>query len=505
MVDSEMHMNRRCFIQTMGLVAAGCMAPRAAAGEPANSRPSVQGGLGERRERKSRPNVLFIGADDLRMEVGCFGDTRVQTPHLDQFARRGVRFNHAYCQQALCNPSRASILTGLRPDTLGVFDLHTHFRETRPDIVTLPQVFKHHGYHTQGIGKVFHNGNQDAFRGDAPSWSVPATLHYASHYDDHPVVTGELPPDLSTLQKTECRDVPDEAYYDGRVAAAAVATLRQIKDKPFFLAVGFWKPHLPFNAPKRYWDLYKREHIELPPNPNPPVDVPPLALQEYQIDPKKTLTDDDVRELRHGHYATISYLDAQIGKVLAELDRLGLRDNTIVVFWSDHGLHVGEHGLWGKTTNFELDARTPLIIAAPRRPSTAGRKTDALVELLDLYPTLLDLCNLPAPHRLEGVSLGPLLAAPSTTVKSAAFTQHPRPPYYEKGVALQIMGYSIRNDRYRYTEWRKVPGGEVIARELYDHEKDPMETANVAADPEYEGITRRLATEMASQSGQPYP
>lgn len=499
-------MNRRHFIQTLGLIAAGYnLTPRAVGAASVSSRLPDQGKPDRGRKPTGKSNVLFIAVDDLRMEVGCFGDTRVQTPHLDRLSRQGVRFNHAYCQQALCNPSRASVLTGLRPDMLGVFDLSTHFRETHPDIVTLPQVFKNHGYHTQGIGKVFHNGNQDTFQGDALSWSVPAALHYASHYDDHPVVTGELPPDLSTLQKTECRDVPDEAYYDGRVAAAAVAALRKIEDKPFFLAVGFWKPHLPFNAPKRYWDLYRREQIELPPNPDPPVGAPLIALQNYQIDPKKTLTDDDMRELRHGYYAAISYLDAQIGKVLTELDRLSLRDNTIVVFWSDHGLHVGEHGLWGKTTNFELDARTPLIIADPRCPSTAGRKTDALVELLDLYPTLMDLCNLPAPHRLEGVSLRPLLADPSAKVKSAAFTQHPRPPYYDKATHPEAMGYSIRTERYRYTEWRKLPGGDVIARELYDHEKDPMETVNVATAPEYEGIARKLATEMASRSSQPYP
>jgi iduronate 2-sulfatase len=481
-------MDRRYFIQTLSLVAAGHgLASWVVARETAS-----------RRQRESKPSVLFIGVDDLRMELACFGDTRVLTPNLDRLTQRGLRFSRAYCQQALCNPSRASLMTGLRPDTLGISDLHTHFRETHPDVVTLPQVFKQHGYHTQNIGKIFHNWRQDAFKGDAPSWSVPAILHYASHYEDKPVVAGELPPDLSTLEKTECRDVPDEAYYDGRVAAAAVEALHRIKGKPFFLAVGFWKPHLPFNAPKRYWDLYDHDQIDLPPNPDPPVDVPPLALQNYRIDSKETLTDDDVRELRHGHYAAISYLDAQIGKVLDELDRLRLRENTIVVFWSDHGLHVGEHGLWGKTTNFELDARAPLIIADPRHPSTAGRETRSLVELLDLYPTLMDLCRLPAPHRLEGVSLKPLLEDPSTTVKTAAFTQHPRPPYRVKGEPPETMGYSMRTDRYRYTEWRKVPGGDVLARELYDHDKDPRETVNLATRAQHAATVEKLAAQMAS-------
>ena len=443
---------------------------------------------------QGRPNVLFIAVDDLRVELGCYGDTLAKSPNIDGLAKRGTLFNRAYCQQSLCNPSRASTLTGLRPDTLGIWDLPTHFRQKRPDVVTLPQLFKQHGYHTQNIGKVFHNYRQDDFKGDAASWSVPAMLHYGSHYvDDKVQVEGEPPPNLATLDKTECRDVPDEAYLDGRVAAKAIEALQQIKDSPFFLAVGFWKPHLPFNAPKKYWDLYDRSEVELPPNPKPPVDVPPIALQDYKIDSKKHLTDDDVRELRHGHYAAISYLDAQVGKVLRELDRLGLRDKTIVVFWSDHGLHVGEHGLWSKTTCFELDCHVPLIIATPDHKGS--QRTDALVELLDLYPTLADLCGLPAPADLEGVSLRPVLENPNTLVKSAAISQHPRPPYC-RGADPQVMGYSIRADRYRYNEWRDFKTGKVVARELYDHANDPRETVNLASRSENAEILRRLVKQM---------
>ncbi|MFW6169645.1 MAG: sulfatase-like hydrolase/transferase [Planctomycetota bacterium] len=440
------------------------------------------------------PNVLFIAVDDLRVQLGCYGDPMVQSPNIDRLAERGTLFHRVYCQQSVCNPSRASVLTGLRPDTLKVWDLRTHFRETHPDVVTLPQLFKQNGYHAQNIGKMFHNYRQDEYKGDAPSWSVPAKLHYGSHYvDDQVQFDGDPPPNLATLDKTECRDVPDEAYLDGRVAAEAVKTLRELKDRPFFLAVGFWKPHLPFNAPRKYWDLYKRENVKLPPNPDPPVGVPQIALQNYQIDSKERLTDRDVRELRHGHYAAITYLDTQVGKVLDELDRLGLRDETIVVFWSDHGLHLGENGLWSKTTCFELDTRVPLIIATPDHKG--GQRTDALAELLDLYPTLADLCGLEAPANLQGVSLRPLLKDPSGTLKSAAFSQHPRPPY-GRGKDPETMGYSIRGDRYRYTEWLDFNTGRVVARELYDHANDPRETINLASGDGNTAVIRRLASQL---------
>jgi iduronate 2-sulfatase len=441
-----------------------------------------------------RPNVLFIAVDDLRVELGCYGDTLAKSPNIDRLAQRGTLFTRAYCQQSLCNPSRASVLTGLRPDTLGVWDLPTHFREKHPDVVTLPQLFKQHGYHTQNIGKMFHNYRQDDFKGDPASWSVPAMLHYGSHYvDDKVQVNGQPPRNLATLDKTECRDVPDEAYLDGRVAAAAVKALRENKGRPFFLAVGFWKPHLPFNAPKKYWDLYTRSQVELPADPEPPIGVPPLALQDYRIDSKEHLTDDDVRQLRHGHYAAISYLDAQVGKLVEEIDRLGLRDKTIIVFWSDHGLHLGEHGLWSKTTCFELDTHIPLMIVTPEHKG--GQRSDALVELLDIYPTLADLSGLSAPKDLEGVSLRPLLEDPRAAVKSAAFSQHPRPPYCRRADP-KVMGYSIRTNRYRYNEWIDFETSEVVARELYDHRNDPRETVNLADRAESAEIMRRLATQM---------
>ncbi len=428
-----------------------------------------------------RLNVLFIAADDLRNDLGCYGHPLVKTPNIDRLAQRGLRFNRAYCQQAVCNPSRASLLTGRRIDALRIWDLPTHFRTTTPNVVTLPQHFKNNGYFTQDIGKIFHNYRQH-IQGDPDSWSVPAVLHFASHGEDKPKVALPLPASSSNDPKCECRDVADEAYYDGRVAQLAVEALGRLKtlSQPFFLAVGFWKPHAPFNAPKRYWDLYRRDEVSLPINPEWPSDAPRVAWhngREIVGNDQRVLTADAVREIRHGYLANISYLDAQVGKVLAELDRQQLADSTVVVFWSDHGYHLGEQTLWAKTSNFELDARVPLIIAAPKMTS-AGQQTDALTELLDLYPTLVELCGLAPAPGLNGISLTPVLNSPDTSVRDVALTQHPRPAYYSG--APETMGYSIRSSRYRYTEWREWKTGQVVARELYDHHADPYESRNLA-------------------------
>ena len=438
-------------------------------------------------EAAERPNVLFIAVDDMRVELGCYGNTMALSPNIDRLAKTGTRFNRAYCQQAVCNPSRASLLTGLRLDTLNIWDLATHFRQRRADVVTLPQLFKNNGYFTQGIGKIFHNWRQDDYKGDAPSWSVPQTMHYNSHGNDRAMVEGQLPESLTKIPKCEIRDVPDSAYFDGRIADLAVKALGEVKDKQFFLAVGFWKPHSHFNAPKRYWDLYQRSDIRPAANPDPPRDVPAIALHDsreilrsFKSRPGGKPTPGDEIAMRHGYYAAISYVDAQVGKVIGELDRLGLRENTVIVFWSDHGYHLGEHGLWAKTSNFELDARVPLIISSP--DSRPGQQSPAMVELLDIYPTLADLCDLDAPVELEGVSLKPLLENPRGFVRHYALTQHPRPAYPANGEDPEAMGYSIRSPRYRYTEWRDFKSGEVLARELYDHNKDPAETRNLAGE-----------------------
>ncbi len=446
------------------------------------------------RAETSRPNVLFIAVDDLRAELACYGSDHVKSPHIDRLASRGTLFERAYCQQAVCNPSRASLMTGLRPDTLRVWDLPTHFRETTPDAVTLPQLFKRHGYHAQAVGKIYHNWRQDDWKGDPGSWSVPSVLHYNNHSHDKPQVEGTLPPNLASGERgMACRDVPDDAYFDGRVATTAIETLRGLsrKDQPFFLAVGFWKPHGPFNAPKKYWDLYDREKLRMPEHVTPPEDVPEIALTGSRY--KGGRDAEILREMQHGYLAAISYLDAQVGRVVSEVDRLGLGAKTIIVFWSDHGLHVGEHGLLRKTTAFELDARVPLIIASPHH--NVRQRTRSLVELVDLYPTLVELCGLDAPHELEGVSLVPVLRNPAHAVKRAALTQAPRPNYL-RGEAPRVMGYSLRTARYRYTEWRDHQTGAVNARELYDHEVDPLETVNRARRAEHTAALTALATEL---------
>lgn len=439
-------------------------------------------------------NVLFIAADDLRVQLGCYGSPVVQSPRIDGLAERGLLFERAYCQQTVCNPSRASVMTGVRPDTLRVWDLPTHFRENVPTIETLPQTFRRHGYFAQGVGKIFHNWVQEDWKGDPDSWSVPATLHYGRHGDDLPEFEGELPPNLASgAGGTDCRDVPDEAYYDGRVALAGIEALRACaaRDQPFFLGVGFWKPHTPLNAPKRYWDLYDPATVPIPPHLTPPVDVPEIALTpfRYKNDPQGAR----LREMSHGYLAAISYLDTQVGKVLDELDRLGLREKTIVVFWSDHGLLLGEHGLEKKTTLFEIDAHVPLIISDPRTPG--GRRAPALVELLDLFPTLVDLCGLEPPAGLQGDSLAGLLRDPAFRDHDVAITQIPRPPYPRRQ-APEIMGYSMRTDRYRYTEWRDFETGTTRARELYDHAIDALETRNIAGDPALDTLILELAERL---------
>ncbi len=445
-----------------------------------------------------RPNVLFIAADDLRVELGCYGATQALTPNLDALARRGVMFERAYCQQAVCNPSRASVLTGRRPDALKVWDLKTHFRETWPEIVTLPQHFKQHGYTAIDIGKIYHNesGGTPAFPfADPASWSEPPQFAVGPHWRDW-VVPGNPSGPKTKGGPVQCLDVPDDAYLDGRIAAAACTRLGELQAKraPFFLAVGFWKPHLPFNAPKKYWDLYDRAAIGPPVPAGMPTGAPAIAghpwneLRGYAGVPKAgPLPPEQIAELRHGYLACISYLDAQVGRLIAELDRLDLAKNTIVVFWSDHGFHLGEHDLWAKTTNYELDTHVPLILVAPGAGKGGGR-SPALVELLDLYPTLVELAGLPPPSGLDGKSLVPLLRNPRGAGKAFAVSQHPHPSY---GKATH-MGYAVRTAKHRYVEWRDLTSGAVTARELYDESADPAETVNRVGDPAYAAVRGQL-------------
>ena len=442
-------------------------------------------------------NVLFIVADDLRAELATYGSP-ARTPNIERLAKRTLQFDRAYAQQAVCNPSRSSFLTGCKPDTLGLWNNGTHFRELKPQVTTLPLWFKEHGYVTRDVGKIFHNWHT-ALHGDARSWSAPEFLYYANHGDDDAQVQGALPPNMATTTSgfgypkngiCECRDVPDEAYYDGRVAAEAVKVLGEVKDKPFFLAVGFWKPHAPFNAPKKYWDMYDR--AKLPPlDPRRPEGAPDIAFHDSTevlgpVAQQKKPTPEQAAEMRHGYFANISYMDAQLGKVLDALDRSGVADRTVIVFVADHGYHIGEHTLWGKTSNFELDARVPFFIGGPGL-ETAGHRTKSFAELLDLFPTLVDLCGLSKPQGLEGVSLLPVLHEAKASVRPAAFTQHPRPAYYDREPSKQpkVMGVSVRTAKVRYTEWRDWKSGEVTASEMYEDADEPAETKSVVDDPRF--------------------
>ncbi len=450
-----------------------------------------------------RPNVLFIAVDDLRPELGCYGHAHVHSPNIDRLAASGMRFDRAYCQQAVCNPSRTSLMTGLRPDAIGVTGNHSHFRSKHPDVVTLPQHFKKHGYHAAAIGKIYHGVFPDGASkttwdtmGDPQSWSEPAIRFGPRYYYTEEGIAAAKavyrkvykpkapgPNDWTTKlvfgPATESPDVSDNVLYDGKVADAAVLKLRELKTgkQPFFLAVGFIKPHSPYIAPKKYFDLYKGG--SLPKQTDFPTDAPSFAghgsgeLRRYTDQPKKgAIPDGNQRRVRHAYFACISFIDAQVGRVLDELDRQGLNKNTIVVLYGDHGYHLGEQGLWGKTTNFELDTRVPLIVRTPGMKA-AGTSSRSLVELVDLYPTLAQLAGLPVSPNLQGKSMAPVLADPSHATKSSALSQYPR--------GGGLMGYSMRTDTHRLTQWLHVKSGEVRATELYEYAGGPVEQENLAA------------------------
>ncbi len=440
-------------------------------------------------------NVLFIAVDDLRPEANASGSALIRTPNLDRIAARGTTFDRAYCQQAVCSPSRSSLMTGRRPDATRVWDLETHFRTALPDAVTVAQHFKNQGYHSQGMGKIFHGGFDDA-----PSWSVPWQTPKAPPYGSA---------EAMKLQSTnvdqkgrgrgpayESADVADDTFVDGKTARLAARTLADLKKqgKPFFLAVGMARPHLPFVAPKKYWDLYDPAKIYVPEFRKLPAGAPKFVghtngeLGSYAGMPKNGVVDEaTARTLRHGYYAAISYMDAQVGLLLDALEKEGLAQNTVVVLWGDHGWQLGEHGLWHKHTNFEVAVRAPLLISVPGQKA-AGRRSASLAEFIDLYPTLADVCGLPIPKELEGVSLRPVLDDPAAKVRPVAISQYPR-----NDAGESLMGYSIRDDRWRLTLWRDRADNSIHATELYDEVGDPHETVNVAAKPEHAEVVARLA------------
>jgi choline-sulfatase len=480
--------------------------------------------VGQAAFAQTRWNVLFIAVDDLRPEMGCYGNPTVQTPHLDRLARQGVIFRRAYCQQAVCSPSRSSLLTGKRPDATRVWDLQTHFRKALPDIVTLPQYFKQHGYHCAALGKIYHGGFEDGRSWSEPHWypsgrtvdtdpqdwsrqivarhAVQAT-EYAYSYAEQAAAAKAKNKNAKIGPAFEISPKPDEELPDGATASEAVRRLRVLKaqGKPFFLAVGFYKPHLPFVAPKRYWDAYDPKQIPRPATDRLPLAAPPWAghdngeLHNYLGVPAgNPLPEDFAQTLRHGYYACVSFVDAQIGRVLDALEAEGLADQTIVVLWGDHGWQLGDHGLWHKHTNFERAARAPLIVRVPGWRA-AGRACDATVEFVDIYPTLADLCGLPIPPGLDGSSLRPFLENPSHPSQKVAISQYPRPPAATGGHGA-LMGYSIRDDRWRCTFWRQRYGSQIVATELYDEQNDPEETVNLADRPEHQGVIASLSQHL---------
>jgi arylsulfatase A-like enzyme len=460
-----------------------------------------------------RPNVLMIAVDDLRPELGCYDVRHVISPNIDRLAASGLVFRRAYVQQAVCGPSRISLLSGLRPDSTGIYNNSHMLREMRPNIVSLPRHFKEHGYRTISLGKVYHHPEDDSAAWSEPVWRpfgiswgwrnyrLPENLELVNAlHAQLPAVRRERTP-VGRVKGPAYESTPqvDNVYPDGLTADMAIHTLQRLShdDHPFFMAIGFYKPHLPFACPEKYWDLYERSEIELPNNDTPPKNMPLVAfrdsdeLRAYHGIPAEAQLDEELsRTLIHGYRACVTYTDAQVGRVLDALDQFGLAENTTVVLWGDHGWHLGKQGIWAKQTNFELATRAPLIVRTAARQ--AGRSTSALVEMVDIYPTLCDLAGLPKPAHLEGTSFVPLLDQPNQRWKQAALSQYPRP----HNKPDHVLGRSIRTERYRFTRWTQSARSKAatadtrksnatnsdgtVALELYDHLLDPNETINIA-------------------------
>lgn len=502
----------------------------------------------ESAEAAERPNIVFIAIDDLRPELGCYGSEIAVTPNLDAIAADGLLFSRAYCQQAICRPSRASLMTGARPETTGLFHNYVSLRELQPDIVTLPQHFIANGYETAYCGKIFHNGDND----EEKSWSrapvkwlkdiekpkggfaLPENIKLrAENFKEMFAKYGDAAKrGLSSGPVYESADVPDHAYSDGYETLRAIATMKEMvanDEKPFFIALGMKKPHLNWTAPKKYWDLYNPAEIPLAEHDMAPANGAAMGLHaSFELRtrvgvPKYGPIEDELaRKLKHAYLACVSYVDSQVGKMIDAVDEAGVRDNTIIVVWGDHGWHLGDMGVWGKATNYELGTRVPLMIWTPDM-AVRGETTEALVELVDIYPTLCELAHLALPDHLEGHSFVPLLDDPKRPWKTAAFSQYPNPALREwaanplsqgmretwfgpligdverriidqQGDAWDrelfekhLMGYTMRTDRYRLVLWRdrRDPSAEPLFVELYDHKIDPDETTNVAnAQPE---------------------
>ena len=461
--------------------------------------------------RSEQPNILFIAVDDLKPVLGCYGDEVAITPNIDRLARDGTVFLNAHCQWPVCGPSRASLMTSLRPEAVGVMNLKTSMRAKDADVITLPEHFKNHGYETAGTGKIYDPRCVDDRKTlDAPSWSLPFVMPKSPKK-----------PKSSNEEEAEdekrfalAPDVADSDLTDGKIAAVGSKLMRQLSksDKPFFLAVGFKKPHLPFVAPKKYWDLYQRDQFALASHRGGIENASGYSIHDspefrgYGGIPKTgPISEPLQREAIHGYYACTSYVDALVGVLLSDLDSLGLRDNTVIVLWGDHGFHLGDHGMFGKHSTLEQATRVPLIICPPPFSKATGdkaigskatgvkptghkltAKTSTPVEFTDIFPTLCEYGSIEIPTVIAGRSLKPVIEGTEAKVRDGALTV-----FKAKG----SIGYSFRSERYRYTEWINK-FDKIAATELYDYQNDPMETKNLAKDNQYTELRLNLARQM---------
>jgi len=465
-----------------------------------------------------KPNILLILVDDLRPELNCYGAGHIISPHIDALAEESVVFTRAYTQQAVCAPSRNTLMTGMRPDGLGIYDLPTFFREKAPDVVTLSQHFMQYGYQAEGMGKIFHTGHGN--RNDSLSWSVPHWMPHGLINRREPVHSGDTANLHTCYPSINGKNIPwlnarlpEHLHNDAMVTSHAIERLDALQGAPFFLAVGMVKPHLPFVAPSKYWDLYDTSRITVPP-PDKPDDYPPYAftnwgeLRKYHGIPAEGLLDDeDAKSMIHGYYACVSFIDAQVGRLTGRLKELGLYENTIIVLWGDHGWKLGEYGDWCKHTNYELDTRIPVIVRVPRENDKKGWKSDAIIETADIYPTLCDLVGLPMPDHLQGSSFREVLESKDTEWDEVAFSQYPRSSRID-GRTVKLMGYSMRSPEYRITRWIDRDTGETLDTEIYDHTGIDLEMVNLAASEAHQDLlkdlNRALEEHYAKEHGIPF-
>ena len=472
---SDPNLNRRDFLKRAGFCAAAFTA--------------IPLGCSQRYAiAAKKPNVLFIAVDDLRPELNCYGQSQIISPNIDRLVSEGTVFNRAYCNVPTCGASRASLLTGLRPRWPDRFRGNGRGDKQVPDALTMPMHFKNNGYHAISNGKIFHN--QFDF---ADSWSEEPWRMFDYEDGRNWVVDNfdklYLNPESANNRNDQTRrgpfcesaDVDDCQTQDGKLADKTIADLSRLSrsDRPFFMACGFWRPHLPFNAPKKYWDMYDRSKIELADNRYKPKDLPKQCSNSGEINSYSQVkgrkdSDEFHRQARHAYYACVSFIDAQVGRVLDTLDELGIADNTIIVLWGDHGWHLGEHTFWGKHNTLNNALQVPLVV---KGPGCSMGKTDSLAELVDIYPTLCELTDLPRPQHLQGDSFAAVLKDASKQIKPAVYS-------------IWQGGHAIKTDRYLYTQWQK--DGKTTAHMLYDHKNDPDENTNIADDPQNKQLVEKL-------------